>query len=377
MSLHFIQTCFENASPLDWHVDEEGRVHIGLLYDHERASPNRAAGHWHFQLQATPGTDLHLALENFDNIWNGQAGSPVSERTPCFVSSDGSAWHAVPTRKTADNRLELSVRIDGPALYLARLEPYRISDLDRLLAEIRPNPLVEITPIGQTSEGRPLEIVRVGDPAASFRVLLRARSHPWEPGGNWLVQGLVRALLEEGEENRAHLERYCVYVLPMAEKDGVARGRTRFNTNGMDLNRNWEQPADPLLAPENAAMEAWLEGLVGNGLAPQLAMDLHNDNSGKLHVSRGPGLDDRHVARMQLLEQLLRRHTWFREGSKVPSAGGPWTIGDGLLARYGIDACILELNCDWIAGLGKVPYGRDWELFGRQLRAVLYDYFAA
>jgi hypothetical protein len=28
-------------------------------------------------------------------------------------------------------------------------------------------------------EGRPLEMVRIGDPDARFRVLLRARAHPW------------------------------------------------------------------------------------------------------------------------------------------------------------------------------------------------------
>jgi hypothetical protein len=27
--------------------------------------------------------------------------------------------------------------------------------------------------------------------------------------------------------------------MPMAAKDGVARGMTRFNLAGMDLNRNW------------------------------------------------------------------------------------------------------------------------------------------
>jgi hypothetical protein len=47
------------------------------------------------------------------------------------------------------------------------------------------------------------------------------------------------------------------------------------------------------------------------------------------------------------------------------------------LERYGIDAGILELNCDWIEGLQKVPFGRDWELFGRQLRDGFYAYFDA
>ncbi len=376
MALEYIHIAFENASPLDWEIDADGVAHVRLLYDHERASPNRAAGHWHFQLHARPGDALTLVLENFDNIWNGRPGSPISDRTSCFLSPDGRAWSAVPAPKIAGNRLQVNLRMEGDTLYLSRLEPYRLSDLDRWLAEIHGHPLVEITPIGRTVEGRELEIVRVGDPAAPHRVLIRARSHPWEPGGNWLVQGLVYGLLADDAESRRCLDRYCVYLMPMAAKDGVARGHTRFNVQGMDLNRGWDRPADPLLAPENVALEAWLNGMIQRDLRPQLAIDLHNDNSGKLHVSRPAGVPEPHLARMQRLEQLLRQHTWFTEGSTGPGFHNPATFGEGLLERFGIDACVLELNCDWIAGLQKVPFGRDWELLGRQMRAVFFEYFA-
>ena len=49
---------------------------------------------------------------------------------------------------------------------------------------------------------------------------------------------------------------------------------------------------------------------------PQLAIDFHNDESGGLHVSRPevPNLQP-HVDRMKRLDQLLRKHTWFTEGS--------------------------------------------------------------
>jgi len=50
----------------------------------------------------------------------------------------------------------------GPKLYVARVEPYRLSDLETFLKEIRTNRFVEITPIGKTAAGRQLDIVRVG-----------------------------------------------------------------------------------------------------------------------------------------------------------------------------------------------------------------------
>jgi hypothetical protein len=393
-ALEFINTGFDNASPLQWETDADGTVHVRLLYDYERNSPNRAAGHWHFQLQGRPGSDLTLVLHNFDNIYNGKPGSPVSKKSICYVSADGRApsgrapsagrsrsvvggsWKVVPAEFLAGNLLRIRVHLEGPSLYLARLEPYRLADLERLLSEIRDHRLVGIETIGKTVEGRPLEIVRVGDPNVPYRVLLRARAHAWEPGGNWVVQGLIRALLEDDETSRKCLKRYCVYVLPMANKDAVARGLTRFNMLGRDLNRNWDKPADPKLAPENHALETWIRRMAEQGKPLHFAMDLHNDEDGGLHISRPPIENlQRHLDRVQRLEQLLRKHTWFTEGSSGSKFRNPGTIGEGLLERYGIDACILEFNCNWIAGLKQHPSASAWEQFGRQLRLVFFDYF--
>ena len=78
------------------------------------------------------------------------------------------------------------------SVYVARLEPYKISDLETLKAEVEGHPLVQITEIGRTVENRPLEIIRVGHVKAPNCILLRGRSPPWEPGGNWVIQGLSK-----------------------------------------------------------------------------------------------------------------------------------------------------------------------------------------
>ena len=375
MSLDFVYTGFENASPANWEIDDDGAIHIKLLYDNERCSSNRAAGHWYVQLQGAAGTDLTIMLENFYNVWNGKEGSPISDRTNCFISSDGSSWSAIPAEKTSDNCLKFQVHLDTDRLYLARLEPYTLSDLSKLIADVREHPLVEITSIGETVEGRELEIIRVGNLEAPYRILLRARSHAWEPGGNWVVQGLIKNLLKDDDHAWQYLSRYCVYIMPIANKDGVARGYTRFNTMGKDLNRDWDRPADVRYAPENCALENWLDGMVQAGICPHLGIDLHNDNGGKLHLSRPENGLELYLDRMKRFESLMFQHTWFTEGSTGSNFRNPSTFGEGLFERYGIIACILELNCDWIAGLNKVPFGRDWELLGEQMCKVFFEYF--
>jgi len=376
--LHYINTAFENASPLWWEIDPDGTVQIHLVYDQERSSPNRANGHWLFRLDAEPGSHLMLVLGPFGNVWNRKPSKPIPEATIAFVSDDGHQWRAIRAAPVEPYRLRLHVHLSGPSLYVARLEPYRISDLEKLKADLAGHRLVENTPIGETVEGRRLEIVRVGRPDAPRRVLLRARAHPWEPGGNWVVEGLLRRLTTDDDAARRCLDRYSVYILPMANMDGVARGRTRFNMQGMDLNRNWDLPADPALAPENAALEKWLDAMVAEGRRPDLAIDFHNDASGRLHVSR-PEIDsaklDDYLARMERLAALLREHTWFTEGSTKSSFRNPGTIGEGLLARWGIHACIHELNANRIAGLDDYPTAANWKKYGEQLAEVFFHYF--
>jgi murein tripeptide amidase MpaA len=260
--------------------------------------------------------------------------------------------------------MKVKIHMESDSLYIARVEPYRVSDLQNLVSGIKDKKQVRITPIGNTVEGRKLQIIQVGDDNAPHRVFIRARVHPWEPGGNWVVEGIIHKLLDNSEESKAYLRDYTVYILPMANIDGVARGVSRFNLNGMDLNRNLTAPADPLLSPENAAMEKWLEGMIAKGLKPDLAIDFHNDSNGPLFFSSAGKEKIGYVENMKVLEGLLREHTWFTEHT---SFFGSTSFEEGLMARYNIDALVYELNAHWIEGLNKKPLSDDWILLGGQL----------
>ena len=374
--VEFIDTSFENASPLWYERSPDGTIEINLLYDHERSSPNRAAGHIHFRVHGKTGARITFEFRNLNNVWNGRPGSVAAELKTMVVSADGREWTPVPTTGLPEDRVRLTVTMTGDSLYVARTEPYRLSDSERLVASIRNNPLVEIAAIGKTVEGRDLEMIRIGSVAARHRVFLRARAHPWESGSSWVAHGLIERLTRNDDRSRALLAGYAVYILPMANKDGVARGRTRFNLLGKDLNRNWDKPADASVAPENAALEAWLERMIAAGQRPHLAIELHNDGRGLLHISRPPVPQlERHLARMAAFERLLRKHTWFTEGSTDTAFRNSGTLGDGWLERYGIDAVVHEFNCNWIAGLKEHPLGRHWRAYGEKLADVFAEYF--
>ena len=397
--VHYVNSNFENATPLFWEFNSDGSVLVHLLYDHERNSPNRASNHVYFQVQGNVGSDVTIVIQYFDEVWNGRIVESSSLLKNYCISFDREHWTTVPA-EIFEKGHKITVHLDSAVLYIAGVEPYCISDLNKLLDEIRDHPSVEIEQIGKTVGGLPLEIIRIGNPAAPFRVFIRARVHPWEAGGNWVVHGMIKTLLDKNNRTK-YLDRYCVYILPMANKDGVARGLTRFNGAGVDLNRGMNLPADPVLAPENYAMETWLKKMAGKGMKPNVSLDLHNDRNGKLSFGHPSNLNNpeyntkkvssmfaesyliinknadvaQYESNIKKFESLMYKHTWYtwtQNGVRQDATNA----GNYTTKRYKVDiAGIFELNQVWIAGLNKTPFGSDWQLMGKQICDVFYHYF--
>jgi predicted deacylase len=257
------------------------------------------------------------------------------------------------------------------SVYIARMPPYTLSDLENFKSKIEKNRFVKIFTIGETVEKKPLEIIQIGNPEARKSILIRARSHPWESGGNWVIEGLVNRFLSENSDE--WIEAFCVYIMPMANKDGVVRGMTRFNLNGMDLNRNWDAKSDPDLCPEKFAFEEYIEKLIAGGSKPCLAIDIHNDDSGGFHLSRYVKEVPALAENMKLLEKLMREKTTYAEDVKY-SSDRVVTLSCGMYQRYGIEAIIYEINANWMKNPGKVPTAKDWMEIGENMNDVFYEY---
>ena len=88
-----------------------------------------------------------------------------------------------------------------------------------------------------------------------------------------------------------------------------------------------------------------------------------------------PDVQSRYLARMSILETLLRQQTWFTDGTSKSTPSQPITLAEGWLARFQIDGAVHEFNCNWIAGLDDYANGRNWEMCGQKLATVLALYF--
>ena len=380
LNIEYIDYYFENGSPLLWKIENDTLLKISLIPDYQRQTLNRQTDHWYFRIIATKGTRLRMTIEKMvPDVYNGRPATDwwsYREGIPCYFSYDNSGWEALKTTTLPGKELYVDFEMKEGSVYLARLPVYTTYNLNNLLERIAEKRNIKVINIGKTIENRPLELIQLGNPDAKYQVILRSRAHPWEPGGNWVVEGFIDEFVHHASQ--AQRENFCFYIMPMANKDGVVRGMTRFNTAGMDLNRNWEKESDSLLCPENYCLEKFIEGLIKKGKKPTLVIDLHNDDKGDIHLAKRDKGDTGFQSDMQKLEKLMREHTSFSESLRysynTDGQATVMTIDNGLYIRYGIESFVYELNANWITGLKKIPSLDDWKETGKGLMQVLYKY---
>jgi murein peptide amidase A len=106
-------------------------------------------------------------------------------------------------------------------------------------------------PIGQSVEGRPIGVTRVGDAAADRKLLVVGSVHGNEPAGRSIAAALRFATPPPGTE---------LLLVRNLNPDGFEH-RTRANAHGVDLNRNSPQlwggaGPRPWSEPETRAIRA-------------------------------------------------------------------------------------------------------------------------
>jgi murein tripeptide amidase MpaA len=165
------------------------------------------------------------------------------------ASYDRQSWFRVPT--TYENGvLEISHQPERDSVYYAYFEPYPFERHLDLIGRVACHDQVRVEDLGDTVDGRDLNLLVVGNADAASKVWIIARQHPGETMAEWFVEGLLDALLDSGDpQSRALLSQAAFYVVPNMNPDGAARGNLRTNAAGANLNREWVSPS-PETSPE-------------------------------------------------------------------------------------------------------------------------------
>lgn len=194
---------------------------------------------FYFRLQGARDQDACIRILNA-----GAATYPDGwENYRAVASYDRENWFRVETE--FDGKvMTIKHTPETDSVYYAYFEPYSWERHLALLGSVAQSEQVSVEDLGNTVDGRDLNVVVVGNPSAKKKVWIIARQHPGETMAEWLVEGTLNALLDLANPiARAILDKAVLYVVPNMNPDGSVRGNLRTNAAGANLNREWMTPS--------------------------------------------------------------------------------------------------------------------------------------
>lgn len=160
------------------------------------------------------------------------------------ASYDRKVWFQVPTTYI-DGVLSLDFTPEFDTVYIAYFAPFSYEQHLDLVSEAQQSQWCTLETIGETTEGRPIDFLRIGDEDKNKRKLwIIARQHPGESMAEWFMLGLINRILDE--ENAASVEllnKANLYLVPNMNIDGSILGNLRVNAKGVNFNREWATPS--------------------------------------------------------------------------------------------------------------------------------------
>lgn len=247
-----------------------------VLVEPEHVPPINPSPWFAFRYEAQPGSDVRITLDY------GEA----EHRYPPELRGAGQLRELPVILADAGHRASFVVP-SGNA-YITAQELFRAERYDALLAQLSAQDGAGRLTLGQSTDGRPVEALHMGDPAAPYLIVLLGRAHPPEVSGAVVMESFLQRLAELLANGRLDPAQFQLIAVPLLNPDGVARGHWRANMGSVDLNRDW----GPFTQPETRAVKAWLDA-VPAGVAPVVMIDFHSTQRNLFYVQGAEETDTR------------------------------------------------------------------------------------
>ncbi|MDV6331261.1 M14-type cytosolic carboxypeptidase [Asticcacaulis sp. 201] len=292
---------------------------------------------FYFRVDGAANTELSLRILNAGNSAYPDGWPEYQAR----VSTDNADWTQART-DYADGVLTITHTPVTDTVWFAYFAPYSTERHQALIAQYAAKPDIAHTVLGQTLDGRPLDLLTLG--TGPIPVWMYARQHPGESMAEWWMEGALEALTDGNAS--ALLEAATIYVVPNMNPDGSARGHLRTNAVGVNLNREWETPT----LERSPEVYHVLNKMTQTGVA--FALDVHGDEAIPHVFMAGfegiPSFNDKSFALYnQYLVSLAAETPYFqtKHGYAVNAPGtANMTISTNAVAeRFGAVAMTLEM----------------------------------
>jgi murein tripeptide amidase MpaA len=197
----------------------------------------RAAG-------ALKGVRAHFSIVNA-----GETSYPEAwPESTVVYSYDRREWkRCLDTRwDPAQGTLSWAQDAVADVVWFAYFAPYSMEQHNDLIAMCASSRVARVEELGQSLDGRALDLVVAG--SGPLKCWVIHRQHPGETQAEWFAEGLLKRLLAPPQSRDglvSELMKKCTFfIVPNMCPDGAFRGHLRTNAIGTNLNREWGDTGD-------------------------------------------------------------------------------------------------------------------------------------
>jgi len=277
---------------------KEAEIRIG--YTASRANDCRIVSDRRFVLTIEPEARVDPDGKTINNsAWYGFRVAPKTEesvrvrldyiggkhRYEPKISRDGVNWTRLKPSNVCEineTSVELTLKPGGEPLFVSAQEIFAPAAHYAWTDKIGQSPIANVSEFGKSARGQSLKQIDIQSEPEKKKpyVVIVGRQHPPEVTGAFALMPYVETILNKSELSEAFLRKFNLLVLPMINPDGVEDGNWRFNTGGMDLNRDW----GPFSQPETRAVREAFERFQSGEDEVIFFLDFHSTGRNLLYT---------------------------------------------------------------------------------------------
>ncbi len=255
------------------------------------------------------------------------------------ISSNRKAWKLYPFKMQQDEMV-LEVNASVSPVYIAGQEiidnQYYV-DWQNKLAKLNK---LAVEPFARSVQGRTMYKLESTQPNNKEWLVVLGRMHPPEITGALALFPFVETLLSDSDAAKAFRDRFNIIIVPNLNPDGVELGNWRHNTNGVDLNRDWNK----FQQPEVKAVDQLLESIVEDGGKISMAVDFHSTHKDIFYTMPNDyGMEQRFLVN-NWLNKLDKQYPNFSVIQKPGNNPGRGVFKQYVADKYNVHAITYEMG---------------------------------
>ena len=225
-------------------------------------------------------------------------------------------------------------------VYIAYFMPYTYAKHIARISEWSRKPFVEHQVIGNSTQGLPVNMLRVTDNSISDDkkkiIWIHGRVHTSEAPAAWHLDGMIEEILSDTPFAVELRKNAIFYIVPETNPDGVFGGYSRSTSTGVNIEINWDRP-DSLTMPEIKALKAAMTKITAERPI-DLMLNMHSQvaNSITYWIHSAKSTSEEYFKAQSLLSALTINHSpYYRSVDQLYSDVAPRYAEGWLWNRFG------------------------------------------